>query len=285
MTGNGRRLLRTSEEGPGFARRKSLFKPGLPCSDQRPQKDPSKALNIGVAAHITAASPGGPRYDTDLLPEERSGPSNGIWLCQNCAKLVDNDSKCFTVELLQQWKSAAESEARQRIGKTAPANGSPSLDLKLNDRVRIAPVIPRRAEQPEWLMVGDSGGALLFQKSDSDAQVEIPASFIEKVHRFSGTAPALVQLAGRLQWNSVNQRWQLMPEKPESGPRGQHGFSKYVDFDYPRRMNYSGGFAWCREDRLAQCLSQGRYVFYEADGNYLRVHGPDIDQILVSDRP
>jgi hypothetical protein len=49
-----------------------------------PQEDPAKALNIGVAAHITAASPGGQRYDSDLLPDERSGPSNGIWLCQNC---------------------------------------------------------------------------------------------------------------------------------------------------------------------------------------------------------
>lgn len=250
-----------------------------------PQENPAKALNIGVGAHITAASAGGPRYNPDLLPEERSGPSNGIWLCQNCAKLVDNDPTRFTIELLQRWKSSAESGARERIGKTAAANTSPSLGLKLNDRVRIASTIPRSAEQVEWLIIGESKGSFLFQKSDSDAQVEIPASFVEKVHRFSGTTAALVQLAGRLQWNSVKQRWQLMSEKPESGPRGQHGFSKYVDFEYPRNMHYDGGFAWCREDRLAQCLSQGRYVFYDGDGNYLRVPGPDIDQILVSDRP
>ncbi len=91
-----------------------------------PQENPAKALNKGVAAHITAASAGGPRYNPDLLPEERSGPSNGIWLCQNCAKLVDNDPTRFNVELLQRWKAGAESEARQRIGKTAPANGSQS---------------------------------------------------------------------------------------------------------------------------------------------------------------
>jgi hypothetical protein len=249
-----------------------------------PQENPAKALNIGVGAHITAASVGGPRYDPDLLTEERSGPTNGIWLCQNCAKLVDNDPARFTVELLRQWKSSAESEARTRIGKTAAADVPPSFGLKLNERVRIVPIIPRSAENVDWLIIEESAAGFVFRKSDSDAQVEIPASFIEKVHRFSGTA-ALVQLAGRLQWNSVGQRWQLMPEKPESGQRGQHGFSKYVDFDYPRNMNYVGGFAWCREDRLAQCLSRGRYVFYDADGNYLRVGGPDIDQILVSDRP
>jgi hypothetical protein len=198
---------------------------------------------------------------------------------------VDNDQVRFTIELLQRWKSSAESEARERIGKTAAANASRSFGLTLNDRVRIAPTIPRQAEQVEWLIVQDSEGSFLFQKLDSGARIEIPTSFIEKVHRFSSVTPALVQIAGRLQWNSVNQRWQLMSEKPESGPSTQHGFSKYVDFDYPRRKDYTGGFAWCREDRLAQCLSQGRYVFYDGDGNYLRVGGPDIDQILVSDRP
>src|SRR6266568_3374531 len=62
--------------------------PGCRALTIGPQDDPTKAVNVGVAAHITAASPGGPRYDPGLSPEERRAPSNGIWLCQNCAKLV-----------------------------------------------------------------------------------------------------------------------------------------------------------------------------------------------------
>jgi|SRR5437588_6771585 len=120
-----------------------------------PQEDPAKALNIGVAAHITAASPGGPRYDPELLPEERSSPSNGIWLCQNCAKLIDNDEVRFTVEILRRWKAAAEAEAKNRIGKTTPAGRAASFDLKVADRVRLAPIVPRLAEQSEW-MLGNS---------------------------------------------------------------------------------------------------------------------------------
>lgn len=89
-----------------------------------PNSDPSKALNIGVAAHISAASPGGPRY-RPMSKELRSHASNAIWLCQNCAKLIDNDPLHYTEEILRGWKSTAESDARKSLGKTV---SSPTAD-------------------------------------------------------------------------------------------------------------------------------------------------------------
>ena len=89
------------------------------CVTSGPQEVPEKAINIGVAAHITAASPGGPRYDPNLSQEERCSISNGLWLCHNCAKLVDNEPSRYTEELLQQWKSNAESDARSHLGRPA----------------------------------------------------------------------------------------------------------------------------------------------------------------------
>jgi hypothetical protein len=248
-----------------------------------PQEDPEKALNIGVAAHITAASPGGPRYDLELVPEERSSPSNGVWLCQNCAKLVDNDPARFTVELLHGWKATAEVEAKNRIGKTFPAGSTPVIDLKVGERVRIEPIVPRQAEQAEWMLESNSGGCYVFQKLGASARVEIPTSFVEKLHRFGSNTPALVQLAGRLQWTSVGQRWSLLSDKPPA--QDEHGFSRNVDFNHPSRMAYPGALAWCREDRLAEVLGRGRQIFHAEDGKYLKVSGSDIDQILVSDQP
>lgn len=96
-----------------------MLQPGLPRPDQRPHEDATKAVNLGVAAHITAAAPGGPRYDASLTPEQRSSIENAIWLCQNCAKLIDNDPARFPVALLREWKAKAEEEARARVGKTA----------------------------------------------------------------------------------------------------------------------------------------------------------------------
>lgn len=65
-------------------------------------------VNVGVASHITAAAPGGPRYDPNLTREQRRHQSNGIWLCQTHGKAVDSDEEHFTVEMLRDWKRLAE---------------------------------------------------------------------------------------------------------------------------------------------------------------------------------
>lgn len=85
-----------------------------------PQVNPSKAVNVGVAAHVTAAAPGGPRYDPALTAGQRTDFANAIWLCQNCAKAVDNDPARFTAAILSEWKSIAEEEALQFVGKSVP---------------------------------------------------------------------------------------------------------------------------------------------------------------------
>jgi len=73
---------------------------------------------VGVAAHITAASPGGARYNADLTPEERVAAENGIWMCGTHGTMVDRDDKRYTVAKLRQWKQEAEAEADEAIGKT-----------------------------------------------------------------------------------------------------------------------------------------------------------------------
>ncbi|MCS3926102.1 hypothetical protein M2175_001133 [Bradyrhizobium elkanii] len=70
---------------------------------------------IGVAAHICAASPGGPRYNAAQAPEARRSKENGLWLCQNCGRLVDADPNQFTVEQLVKWKYDAQAQAFREL--------------------------------------------------------------------------------------------------------------------------------------------------------------------------
>lgn len=76
-----------------------------------PNAEPEKATKTGVAAHITAAAPGGPRHNPRLAPEQRKSAVNGIWLCRRCADFIDTDYLNYPVALLLSWKESAEQEA------------------------------------------------------------------------------------------------------------------------------------------------------------------------------
>jgi hypothetical protein len=89
----------------------------MPTSGPTSEK-PTGFSNIGQAAHITAAAsgPGAARYDPSLTPEQRSDIENGIWLCQNCATMIDRDAVRFPVKLLKKWKQEAERAAQEEQG-------------------------------------------------------------------------------------------------------------------------------------------------------------------------
>jgi hypothetical protein len=97
--------------------------------------DPAAFANIGVAAHITAASPGGPRFDPTLTPEERRSVTNGIWTCQNHGKEIDDDVVRYSFDLLRAWKHHAEVEARAMLGHPISAQ---SLDISMQVAVHRA---------------------------------------------------------------------------------------------------------------------------------------------------
>jgi len=80
-----------------------------------PHEKADKATIIGVAAHITAASPNGPRFDSELTDEQRSHINNGIWLCCNCATLIDKDFTKYSFVELNKWKSDAEAEISRHL--------------------------------------------------------------------------------------------------------------------------------------------------------------------------
>ncbi|MGY6446741.1 hypothetical protein ACXIT2_15540 [Vibrio parahaemolyticus] len=73
--------------------------------------------NIGVAAHICAAAPGGPRYKSSQSESERKSYDNGIWLCTTCSRLIDADEVAYTEKLLNSWKDSALDYARRSLGK------------------------------------------------------------------------------------------------------------------------------------------------------------------------
>lgn len=96
-------------------------------------------INIGTAAHICAAAPGGPRYDEKMTPGQRSSASNGIWMCRDHGKAIDSDVKAFGIDLLRQWKRQAEEDSWRRVLQNeAPPALAAQPDGDLHVRLRDA---------------------------------------------------------------------------------------------------------------------------------------------------
>ena len=137
---------------------------GMKCSNPAcrrptsgPHTDSGKAKNLGEAAHILAASPGGPRYDPSLLASERHAIENGIWLCARCHTLIDSDPANFPAVHLRQWKQAAEAAAQREMEAGGPVVAWPAPDhdvlgIGLKD-LEIDPVIGhliRDSDEYKW---------------------------------------------------------------------------------------------------------------------------------------
>jgi hypothetical protein len=133
------------DEFPLSVKEKLAARAGHSCSSPKchaptsgPQLIEEKAVNVGVASHISGAAPRGPRYDPSMTQAQRRAITNGIWLCQNCAKIIDNDEHRYPIEALRNWKMQAEQHAHRQIGKpkTKQPSSSPEREVIRNLKFR-----------------------------------------------------------------------------------------------------------------------------------------------------
>jgi len=138
------------------------------------EEGPDKITNIGVAAHICAASPSFRRYDPHATPEQRSDISNGIWLCSDHATLIDRDEVTYTEASLRSMKLLHEENCARavRLGSSAaPITGLVALGPAIIVTASIAGI-----ESDAWtfklshFLAGDSNDIATFIGSFSDAQ-------------------------------------------------------------------------------------------------------------------
>lgn len=109
--------------------------PACRAPTKGPHTDGAKAVSVGKACHIRAASLGGPRYDASQSREERRSIDNGIWLCSNCGTQIDTDVERHPANLLRTWKAKAELAALESIGKP-PGTNPEALMVAMEDTLR-----------------------------------------------------------------------------------------------------------------------------------------------------
>lgn len=137
----------------------------------------SKFLYIGKAAHISAASEGGPRYNSQMTPAERKSVSNGIFLCSNCADMIDkNKGRDFPEATLHRWKDdhekwvAANLNKRQFNQKSGPTINVESYGQQGGITAGIVNVGPKRR-----MLTDEIKSQLLAYFPDKSRMIQITA--------------------------------------------------------------------------------------------------------------
>ena len=142
-------------------------------------------ISIGVAAHICAAAPGGPRYDYEMSSEERKSARNGIWMCETHARLIDSKDPMFTVELLHEWKRSASALSWHSV-------------VHFESEIKGAAPNPGEEELHELLRVAAANDLEVFRRSDAWAANVISRTFrvdgLDERVDTSGIAAALAKL-------------------------------------------------------------------------------------------
>ncbi|GAA2057749.1 ABC-three component system protein [Williamsia deligens] len=86
-----------------------------------PQADGDRPKATGRVAHIAAASPGGPRYDPSMTPEERGSAQNLIYMCGPHHDAADTQLEYHTRAFLEEAKriheTAVERAVRNALGE------------------------------------------------------------------------------------------------------------------------------------------------------------------------
>lgn len=85
-----------------------------------PNED-GKAHHYGEAAHIYAATSGGPRAHELLSEDFLKSEANCLWLCNSCHELIDANPKTYNPELLKEWKHKAEQRAFEMVSNPVKA--------------------------------------------------------------------------------------------------------------------------------------------------------------------
>jgi len=89
------------------------------------------AHSDGIAAHITGASPKGPRYEPTLSPQQRKAANNGIWTCTQHAREIDSVSSSYTVSALRGLRQIREDFARRELQSSSKTEDASPILVEL----------------------------------------------------------------------------------------------------------------------------------------------------------
>lgn len=152
-----------------------------------------RKVDIGEAAHIKGAR--GPRFDPNQVELERHDFGNGIWLCRNCHRRVDQNATLYPVELLVRWKQKAMEDYGYELGR--PALSYAGLDLR--DELKRA-----KSFLDHQILIINSFYKMIFCRTNPTGYI-IPEMIVPRIFHIARGNVAC-------SWDNDNEYWCFFPD-------------------------------------------------------------------------
>lgn len=240
--------------------------------------------SIGVAAHIHAAAPGGPRYLDAMTPEQRRHIDNGIWLCANHSIEIDRDTTRFSAEALRQMKTAHEHRVSAQLSGFAQFSASADFLAIGTEIVASGELISTHGL--EWtlrldhFLIGEL--TTLIEFSEKFGQIHPYDRFVLVNALGDGR-----QLAAPPAWRRMNGSYEIVCQVVESFPRisaHQLGMDLALDLNHDLHLDSNGNLATVSgleslPQKIQTCLStlRGESLYNPAFGSRLKEYFDDFD--------
>jgi hypothetical protein len=163
----------------------------------RPQSGSFSAVRQGKAAHISGAAPRSARSKSTMSDEECRSFENGIWLCDICARLVDDNRAEYPEATLRKWKTGAEIYVAELSTQDTRLRQLRGLVAQTLSALRILTALPGPGPRVDQTFQ-DAGSISVARRLIESEQLLFENGFLdeaEKVQKIWGELASRVHVA------------------------------------------------------------------------------------------
>jgi len=203
----------------------------------------------GKASHIHSAASGGPRYDPRQSDSACRSFKNGIWLCDICAREVDDNKLQYPAELLRQWKGETERYVETLVTQDTRLRQLRAMVAEMLSRFRVLSALP--GPGPKFDQTFESAGRIPLTRLLIEAdQVLFENEFLEEANAINGIYTELETVYDQIKGNAPGEHRDISPWKNATVKTIMLDIMRFSQKSYERYLKMESDMVNREKERL-----------------------------------
>jgi hypothetical protein len=213
------------------------------------------SVRSGDAAHIHSAGKG-PRFDPAMTNHECRAFENGIWLCSNCAREVDDNNSQYSAATLRKWKADAEEYVQGLVTQDTRLRQLQDMVSGVLTSIRILTALPGPDASFDQTFHSSAGIPLTRTLIESE-QLLFERGFREEADSINKIRGELTSLYRDIEKNQTAEYLDISKWKNGAIHTVMCGVMRFSEESYERYRNTESLMV---NDRISEIVERGERV-------------------------